>query len=128
MVEGTYNSDTAADAFQAKAYDRVLQLALPHAEAGNPDAQCTMSLMYQGGLGVHRDLREAERWLLLATAQDSAAAWNNLGTLYICAGQELSNQHKSPYECFLEAKRLGFVTGDPYPPAAKLANNSPVFE
>ena len=119
MIEGTYNSDAAIAALEAKDYHRVLQLALPYAEAGNPDAQCMMSLMYQGGFGVQRDLREAERWLLLATARDSAIAWNNLGTLYICAGQELDEQHKSAQECYEEAKRLGFNAADPYPPNVK---------
>ena len=49
------------DAFERKEYDRVVELTLPYAIAGNSDAQTQLSLLYQLGLGVKRDVLEAER-------------------------------------------------------------------
>jgi hypothetical protein len=34
------------DAFERKEYETVLRMALPYAQAGNPDAQCTVALLY----------------------------------------------------------------------------------
>ena len=78
----SYNPDEIMNAIQRADYGFVLENAMPHALAGNPDAQCTIALMYECGFGIQRDFLEAERWLLKATQQNSALAWNNLGTLY----------------------------------------------
>jgi TPR repeat protein len=48
---------------------------------GNSDAQTTVALLYQCGLGVNRDVLEAERWLLMAAERGNPVAWNNLGSL-----------------------------------------------
>ena len=70
----SYNPDEIMDAVQRADYGLVLEKAMPHALAGNPDAQCTIALMYECGLGIQRDFLEAERWLLRATQQNSALA------------------------------------------------------
>jgi TPR repeat protein len=82
MSTPAYNSDAAMTAFERKDYEFVLREALPHANAGSSDAQCMVSLLYQCGFGEPLDFAEAEAWLLKATTQNSALAWNNLGTLY----------------------------------------------
>jgi TPR repeat protein len=111
-----YNPDIVMAAFERRDYAFVLENAMPFAVAGNPDAQCMASLLYQCGLGVKRDIDEAERWLLKATAQDSALAWNNLGTLYATYDSGSSHSRKRIKECYLRAKKLGFNCADPYPP------------
>jgi TPR repeat protein len=42
--------------------------------AGNSTAQVTVAFLYESGLGVERDVLEAERWLLKATEKDDPVA------------------------------------------------------
>jgi uncharacterized protein len=116
MTLPDYNWDEVAKAFQRADYEFVLKTALPHALAGNSDAQCTIALVYELGWGVQRDVREAERWLLRATAQDSPLAWHNLGSLYFMQYPELKHKWSEGRECWERAAELGFNCGAPYPP------------
>ena len=75
----SYIPSDALEAFERQDYERVLKLALPAAIDGNSDAQTTVALLYQCGVGVNRDVLEAERWLLMAAERDNPVAWNNLG-------------------------------------------------
>ena len=75
-----------------------------------------IALLYQAGWGVQRDVLEAERWLLKATAQNSPLAWHNLGTLYFCQHRELRDKWGEGRKCWERAKELGFNCGEPYPP------------
>jgi TPR repeat protein len=59
---------------------------------------------------------EAERWLLQAASQNSALAWNNLGTLYAMRHQELKNRWDDAQDCWKRASELGFDCAHPYPP------------
>jgi TPR repeat protein len=106
-------------AFSRGDYAEVLRIASPHAQAGNSDAQCMISLLYQNGLGVARDLAAAEAWLLKAAQQDSPVAWNNLGSLYVTGGTGLVGGPERAQECYLRAKELGFNCAEPNPPGAK---------
>jgi TPR repeat protein len=116
--KNNYNSETVLEAFQRGEYELVFQTALPHAQAGNSDAQYMVSLLYQNGLGVDRDLTEAEHWLLRAAEQNSPVAWNNLGTLYATGGAGLVGGPERARECYERAKELGFNCAAPYPPPA----------
>jgi uncharacterized protein len=116
MALPTYDSDEIMEAIQRADYQFVLENALPHALAGNADAQCTIALLYEGGLGVQRNLLEAERWLLKATAQNSALAWHNLGTLYSMKHPGFENRWSEAHACWKRAAELGFDIADPYPP------------
>jgi len=111
-----FNPDEAMDAFERKDFDLVVELTLPHAIAGNSDAQTQLSLLYQLGLGVSRDVLEAERWLLKAAEQNNPVAWNNLGTLYASHLPELRHHWNDAMECYLRAKELGLNVAEPYPP------------
>ena len=71
-----FNSDEAMDAFERREYDRVVEMTLFHAIAGNSNAQTQLSPLYQLGLGVERDVLEAERWLLKA-AQQNNPVWSD---------------------------------------------------
>jgi TPR repeat protein len=108
----SYNSEEIINAIQRADYAFVLQRAMPHALAGNADAQCTIALLYEGGLGVQIDFLEAERWLLKATAQNSALAWHNLGTL--CATKHPGLEHRwgEARMCWEKAAELAFVVAD----------------
>ena len=111
-----YNPDEIMAAFERREYAFVLETAMPHALAGNPDAQCQIALMYECGFGVQSDLLEAERWLLKATKQNSALAWNNLGTRYAMKHPGLEDRWDDARKCWERAAELGFDCGEPYPP------------
>jgi TPR repeat protein len=116
MEASEYIPDVALDAFGKKDYDLVLRLAMPYAIAGNSDAQTIVALLYQCGLGVERDVLEAEHWLLKAAEQNNSVAWNNLGTLYASKQPELRYRWSSAMKCYEKAKELGFNCAAPYPP------------
>jgi uncharacterized protein len=116
MVIPEYNFDSVSEALERKEYESAFQMALPHAKAGNADAQVMVSLLYEHGFGVARDVLEAERWLLKAAEQNSAVAWNNLGTMYAMRHPELEHRCVNAQKCYERAKELGFACADPYPP------------
>ena len=103
-----YDAQAAIEAFGRAEYDDVIRRSLPHAEAGNPDAQCMISLLYQFGFGVRQDALTAELWLLRAAEQGSALAWNNLGTLYLAGLPGLPADEEKARECYDRARDLGF--------------------
>lgn len=111
-----YNADEILNALQCGDYKFVLEKAMPHAIAGNADAQCTIALMYECGFGAEQNVVEAERWLLQATKQKSALAWHNLGTLYATKHPELESRWNEAQGCWKRAAELGFVCAHPYPP------------
>jgi hypothetical protein len=111
----TYDPEEILDALQSANYKFVLEKVMPQAFAGNADAQCTIALMYEGGLGVERNVGEAERWLLQATEQNSALAWHNLGTLYAMKYPELKHRCHEAQDCWNRASELGFDCAQPYP-------------
>jgi hypothetical protein len=119
-----YNAAEVMLAFEEEDYEYVLREALPHAVAGNPGAQCMISLLYQFGFAVPRDLAKAEDWLLKASAQDDPLAWNNLGTLYAVGGSGLSHGPEKAQECYLRARELGFACEEPHPPRPKILHES----
>jgi TPR repeat protein len=116
MRISNYNPADAIEAFERRDYESVLKLAMPHATAGNPDAQGMVALLYQCGFGVGRDVLEAERWYPMAAAQDNPVAWNNLGSLYASKCPELEHRWSDATKCYERAKELGFDCAKPYPP------------
>src|SRR5580704_4958061 len=116
MNSPQYIPRDAHEAFEGADYELVLKLAMPPAIRGNSDAQTTVALLYQCGLGVNRDVLEAERWLLMAAERGSAVAWNNLGSLYASNVPELRHRWEAAQECYDKAKRLGLKVAEPYPP------------
>jgi TPR repeat protein len=112
MEPPKYIPSAALDAFERQDYELVLKLALPAAMDGNSDAQTTVALLYQFGLGVNR----AERWLLMAAERGNPVVWNNLGSLYASKVPELSHRWDAAQECYERAKQLGLKVAEPYPP------------
>jgi TPR repeat protein len=115
MANG-YNPEAVMNAFERPDYDLVKREAFPYATAGYPAAQCMVSLLYQCGYGVERDLAKAEACLLRATAQNDALAWASLGTLYAIGGEGLLQGSEKSHECYVRAKELGFDCAEPYLP------------
>ena len=63
-------------------YATALKKWKPIAEAGNAVAQFNLGLIYEKGLGVLQDDKEAVRWYRLAAVQGDADAQTNLGVRY----------------------------------------------
>jgi TPR repeat protein len=62
---------------------------LKRANAGDPEAQNNLGVMYYNGEGVPQDYKRAAEWYLKAANQGEAEAQNNLGALY--AGGDLGS-------------------------------------
>lgn len=103
-----YNWPDVQAAIERADYQFAFENAMPHALSGNADAQCTIALLYECGWGVRRDVREAERWLLKATAQNDPVAWNNLGTLYAVKHPELEHRWTEARNRYERAAELSF--------------------
>jgi TPR repeat protein len=70
--------DEARKALSTGQHDRVIELVLEFAEAGDPDAQEVLALSYWGT----GRFEEAERWFLKASDAGHGGASHNLGVLY----------------------------------------------
>ena len=64
--------------FYKRDYSKAVRLYQESAEHGSADAQYSIGVMYQHGLGVSRDYAEAEKWFRKAEAQGNTAARNAL--------------------------------------------------
>ncbi len=97
----------AREAFSAGRYEDAYLLLKPEALAGEAAAQFLVGLMHRDGLGVARDIPEAQRWLRLAAAQGYEGATLVLGEIELVDGS--TSASSSP------ARPLGRI--DPAPPA-----------
>jgi TPR repeat protein len=84
-VTGKADAGTLEDA--RAAYERgddhiVLQLLRPLADAGDPEAQFALGLLFFEGRGVSQDAETAAEWFRRAAEQGKADAQANLGILY----------------------------------------------
>jgi hypothetical protein len=59
-----------------------LRIILPLAEKGDPEAQVFIAYMYEGGLGVQKDFKEAFVWYEKAAAKGQVTAQFNIAYLY----------------------------------------------
>ena len=78
----------------AQDYVATLEEWRPLAEEGNAEAQFGISLCYENGRGVERDLTQAAIWCRKAAEQNLDEAQFNLGNLYLNA----SGVPKDPVE------------------------------
>jgi TPR repeat protein len=70
------------EAFNGKHYQLALTRLRPLAEKGNVRAQYFVAWMYEGGLGVAIDHREAARWYRLAAERCDSFSQTRLGYFY----------------------------------------------
>jgi uncharacterized protein len=83
-AQATENADfeTGVAAYQANNLPLAYKEFLAGAEQGHSDSQFNVALMYERGIGVGKDEKEAVVWYGKAAAQGNAAAQFNLGVLY----------------------------------------------
>ena len=90
-------------------YEEAFHILLPIAEGGNAEAQTKVGVLYQLGLGVERNVKNAFYWLEKAAKQGVGEAAHNLGTLYLtCEPDKPSNPEESKV-WYSKAKDLGFI-------------------
>jgi uncharacterized protein len=100
--------------FEKENYSVAFKLLRPLAEAGNPQAQCSLASLYHLGLGVEADGRKATE-LYRATAtqniregQLSGLAYSNLSAIYGTGAPGVERNLELARECRRLAKELGF--------------------
>ncbi len=80
-------ADCAASGGEFTLYDRAnpqasLAIWLPEAEAGDPEAQTYVGMLYERGIGGPPDYEAAVRWYRAAAEQDYSHGQFSLGTMY----------------------------------------------
>jgi len=103
-----YDFEHAWALVKCEKFSEVWEYALPYASAGDSNAEVLIGFLNEHGLGVARDLDEAERWLRKAAEQNNPLAWNNLGTLLLSRGE-----NDKAKECYRKAVELGFSMAEP---------------
>ena len=78
------------------------------ASSGKAEAQCGLGMMYEAGLGVHKDSPEAALWLRKAAEQGVAPAQYDLGGLYY-RGQGVSQDYGQAAVWFRKAAEQNFA-------------------
>lgn len=74
--------DAGIAAYQANDLPLAFQKFHEAAEQGHADSQFNLALMYEQGIGVGKDEKEAVVWYGKSAAQGNAAAQFNLGVMY----------------------------------------------
>ena len=83
MNNESMNLASGIAAFEAKEFRRSMQLLVPLAEQGNPEAQYRVAVQYQAGLGVVPNPLQAYHWMREAAEQDHGLALHGLGIMYL---------------------------------------------
>ncbi len=76
------------------------------AEQGNASAQNNLGVMYDNGLGVAQDYKQASVWYRKAAEQGNASAQNNLGVMYV-NGHGVAQDYKQASVWYRKAAEQG---------------------
>ena len=82
QVKKNANFDAGVAAYQANDQALAYKSFLVAAKEGHADSQFNVALMYEKGIGVGKDEKEAVVWYGKSAAQGNSAAQYNLGVLY----------------------------------------------
>ncbi len=82
QAEENANFEAGIAAYQANDLPLAYKSFLAAAKEGHADSQFNVALMYEQGIGVGKDEKEAIVWYGKAASQGNAAAQFNLGVLY----------------------------------------------
>lgn len=90
-------------------YATALRLLRPIAEKGDAAAQYELGLMFETGVGVPEDSKEAARWYLLAAPQGYASAQHNLAGMY-ANGQGVNQDFNEAVKWYRLAAQQGYLS------------------
>lgn len=88
------DADLAYGAFQRGQYLTAFKLALPRATMGDPAAQLLIAEIYQKGLGIKRDTKEAAQWYKIAADSGSTEGQFSYG-LKLLEGKDVAQDRKA---------------------------------
>ncbi|WP_120497232.1 tetratricopeptide repeat protein [Kiloniella sp. EL199] len=77
---GDYENGIAA--YRAGDYDKAIKLLSSAGNQGNAKAQYYLSVLYEGGSGIDKDMNASLRWLKRAAEGGMVEAQRNLGTFF----------------------------------------------
>ncbi|MEM9331997.1 MAG: tetratricopeptide repeat protein [Pseudomonadota bacterium] len=103
------NADRAFSAFQRGQYLTAFQLALPEAQAGDDAAQTLIAELYERGLGIAQDQKEAARWYEIAANSGNREAQFAYG-LKLLEGTNLEKDVERGLEMMKAAAEAGHPT------------------
>lgn len=95
-------------AYEEKRYDEAFTLLLPLAEQGEGQAQMAVSLLYERGLGVARDIDKAMYWYEKAALRGDPMIQNELGLKYF-NGDGIPHDYDRAATWWLKAAASGHV-------------------
>jgi TPR repeat protein len=95
-------------AFEAKEFTRAKQFLARFAEEGNVEAQHRMAIMYQNGLGLVKDDKQAFYWMKKAAEQGYAMAQHGLGFMYM-HGECVDKDEAEAVKWFTKAAEQGLA-------------------
>ena len=96
----------AADAYNAKDYDKALKYYKYAAEKNDSHAQFRLGYIYDQGKGVTQNYAEAMKWYLKAAEQENANAQSNLGLMYE-KGQGVKQDYSEANKWYQKAAEQG---------------------
>ena len=96
----------AADAYNAKDYDKALKYYKYAAEKNDSHAQVRLGYMYDMGEGVTQNYAEAMKWYLKAANQGNASAQFNIGIMYE-NGHGVKQDYSEANKWYLKAAEQG---------------------
>ena len=97
---------TGLDAYQRGDFAAAMKEWQPIADAGDPQAQYNLGLLYARGQGVSQDYAKAAQWYEKAAVQGVPAAQYNLGVMY-ANGQGVAANPEQAAKWFLKAAEQG---------------------
>ena len=97
---------TAIETYQTRDFTRAAEQLRPLAEAGEPQAQTILGIMYESGEGVPLDHAAAARWYRAAAEQGYDPAQYSLGNLYR-AGRGVPRSDQEAAYWYTAAARQG---------------------
>ena len=100
------NFEAGIAAYQANDLPLAYKEFLVASEKGHADSQFNLGLMYEQGIGVGKDEKEAVGWYGKSAAQGNAAAQFNLGVLYE-NGRGTKVDFAKANECYRKASVQG---------------------
>jgi TPR repeat protein len=103
---GATHTDEAVAATRNGDYATALRMLTPFADAGDPEAEFLVGLLYANGRGVPMDFARAADWYRLAAEQGYPPAQNNLGVLYL-NGDGVPHEHAEAFKWFSLAATRG---------------------
>jgi hypothetical protein len=95
-------------AFEAKEFTRAKQFLARFADEGNVEAQHRMAIMYQNGLGLVKDDKQAFFWMKKAADQGYAMAQHGLGFMYM-HGECVDKDEAEAVKWFTRAAEQGLA-------------------